>query len=175
MNGKDYFGFGLIIVSLALFLFPNPILLIDDSHYLYPIAFNDSNNTLVNISFDFNRNSISREYEISNGEKVYLNYVNIYIDDFSDNTSLNTLPTFMLNKNIYTPITRMYEYSLQLESETLNDSTQYLTIIKPANYTISNIEVSYYGSNYQYYTLYEDILWIIIIIMTLSGLAILVI
>ena len=175
MEGKTLLGFGLILFAILMLILPNPILYLDNSHYNYPISFNDNGSSILNISFDFNKNVISKEYEISNGEKIYLNYVNVYITEFLDNSSVSEIPLFTINKNSFQPINRSYEYSLEIESETLNQSTQYMTIAKTDTMTIDSIELSYYGANYQYYNLYNNFLIVIIIILGFLGLLLLVI
>lgn len=175
MMGKDYVGFGCLFLALILLLLPNPIPLLDKGNYNHQITFNNSNATQLNISFIFNEDVIRDYYLIKNNEKVYLNYLNIYIDEFNDNTSIYNISSFLLDKTLFTPIDKKYQYSLQLEPETLNPINQNLIINKESELNITTIELSYYGSNIIYYETYSFFMSIFLIMLVVLGLTTLII
>lgn len=165
---------GVLVMILGIISFfgfaTNTMFWFDNSAHEYTL-YNASSN-ISSLNFDFDRTFINRYYDISDGKKVYLNYVNIYIDEFLDNTSIESIPTFMLNSNAFQPVNRTYEYSLQLEDEVLNRLNQQLLINQSGALTINKISISYIGINYSYYEYYITIIQILGIILFMIGILI---
>jgi hypothetical protein len=125
------------------------------------------------INFTFDRSLIHQNYVVSNGIKVYQNYINIYSDEFLNNATLQSVSLIKLNSNSYHPINKTYEYSLQIEDEGLNPNYQLINITKTSGLNFNKMEISYYGANYANKTLYDSIYIVLLIIVLLIGVLIL--
>lgn len=172
MEKRLALGLGLIIIgALALMGFSYNILLFFDNNYHEIDIANNTNAT--SFDFNFSKNYISNYYEVSNDNKIYLNYLNVYIEEFLDNSSTTDIPTFKLNNNEYQPINRTYEYSLQIEDNSLKDLEQNLLVNKSINMTISQITLSYKGADFTYFSNYETLMAIVGFLFIIFGILVL--
>lgn len=170
---KEYLGLGLIILSILVLITPNLLFIFDTNKYTYVILDSPTNNT--SISFNFPKSYIPKFYEISNGEKVYTTYLNVYINDFLDNSTVNSLNIVGINSNYYQPVNVSYEYSFQIEDETLNDLVQAVSFNKTGSYTIDRIDISYYGVNAYNYDIYSNMIPMIVIVFMLIGVVLIIV
>lgn len=163
-----FLGVGIVFISIVLLITPGLLILLDNNHYTYTIFQGNLNDSIY--SFNFSKEYISHIYTISEGRKVYQNYLNIYIDQFIDNTSIENLTQIQLNNQIYTPINKSYEYKLEIQDETLNNINQDILFSKTNGLNITRIDISYYGANYSYYDIYSILLPFLVLLIMVIGL-----
>ena len=145
---------GLILVCLGMVLFFNPIqtiFLVDNAEHTYLInsEVGGSGNSTITINFDFDREYISGIYQISDGEKIYQNYVNVYIDEYIENASESNISYYQLNNHVYVPENKSYQNSLMIIDGTLNEMSQVLTIHKDSALEIGKVTMDYIGADFE--------------------------
>lgn len=167
----------MLIVSILLFTGSNQVLYYLTDNPLatrsYIISNGITNGTDVNISFEFDRNLIWSNYDISNGERLYTSYINFYIDEFLDNTSIESIPFVTINNQKFQPVNMSYEYSFQIEDDTLMDLSQNIEIEKSDTLNINKIELTYRGIDVENYEFYQGAIYIITIIMFFTSIGLL--
>jgi len=172
MNGwRMFLGLGIVILGLIVLLNPiQMILLLDNKEQKITLFENlNSTNTTLNLDFNFSKDYISKIYEISEGEKIYKNYLNIYCEEFKDNSATEEITSIQLNDNFYLPTNKSYETSLVLVESTLNDEIQHLEIKKSSGLTINKIELEYIGADYRKKEIYDNFAFIISILLIFFG------
>ena len=144
---------GLVIVLLGAFFLFNPYLLpklFDGNPYTKTIAKTTLNNSFT---FDFDKNLISKYYDFKDGKYNYVNFINVYIADFLQNTT-NDLTYIRVNDCIYIPSNKSYITSVVLEQNCMNQKHQLIIFGKNGQYSIYKIEIEYFGLDYQKENLY---------------------
>jgi len=172
MNGwRMFLGLGIVILGIALFLNSTQIIfLFDDKEQKITLFENlNSANTTLNLDFNFSKDYISKIYEISEGEKIYKNYLNIYCEEFKDNSTTENLTSIQLNDNFYIPENKSYETSLVIVESTLNDEIQHLEIKKSSGLTIDKIELEYIGADYRKKEIYDQVVFIASFLIIMFG------
>lgn len=166
----------MLIVSILLLTGSNQVLYYLTDNPLatrnYNISGTISNGTDVNLSFNFDRDLIWSNYDISSGERLHTSYINFYFTEFLDNTTTEDIPLFYVNSQVFQPVNKSYEYSLQLEDDTLNAYTQTLRITKSNTLVIDKIDLTYRGIDSTNYEFYQGVIYIITIIMFFTSLGI---
>ncbi len=172
MNGwRMFLGLGIVILGIVLFLNSTQIIFLFDNKEQKITLFENLNsaNTTLNLNFNFSKDYISKIYEISEGEKIYKNYLNIYCEEFKYNSTTENLTSIQLNDNLYIPTNKSYETSLVLVESTLNDEIQHLEIKKSSNLTIDKIELEYIGADYGKKEIYDQVVFIASFLIIMFG------
>jgi len=172
MNGwRMFLGLGVVILGLIILLNPIQMILLFDNKEQKLTLFENLNsaNTTLNLDFNFSKDYISEFYEISEGEKIYKNYLNIYCEEFKDNSTTENLISIQLNDNFYLPTNKSYEISLIILESSLNEESQNLKIEKSSNLTINKIELEYIGADYSYKDVYDHLAFTISILLIFFG------
>jgi hypothetical protein len=171
MVTKKYVGLVIIILS-AIFIL-NPMILIsifDNKQQTYNLNISDGlGDSLYNYTFTFDKAFISTCSEDYSNSKN-LCYLNIFIDEFANNNSIKTIQSIKLNKNIYYPINNSYEYSLNIDLDTINLNNQNLVINKTSNLAITSAQLTYKGVNYANDEVYANINFVLFILLFFIGL-----
>jgi len=166
-----FLGLGVVILGLIILLNPIQMILLFDNKEQKLTLFENLNsaNTTLNLDFNFSKDYISEFYEISEGEKIYKNYLNIYCEEFKDNSTTENLISIQLNDNFYLPTNKSYEISLIILESSLNEESQNLKIEKSSNLTINKIELEYIGADYSYKDVYDHLAFTISILLIFFG------
>lgn len=147
----------------------------DNGFYEYEL-FNDINNssTTINLPFVFDQSYLDKYYEISNGEMIYLNHINVYCEEFKNNATSEYIESITINNNLYVPENLSYEYSLVLVPDSLNSKSQNLTIEKSSGLFIDKITISYKGADYNNNEDYDSLNLFITILLIFSGIILII-
>lgn len=179
MRGITPFLGIILIIFGAIIIFNNSggmIFKIIDNEYYERTLFTNINDvsTLVNRSFEFDKDYINSIYKIDNGEKIYLNYINIYCTEFKDNSSIENITSITLNDNLYVPQNKTYQYSMVIIEDSLSsDSNNNILIQKSSDLVIDKITISYIGANYDNKETYDTISLVFSILVLFCGLGLL--
>lgn len=151
---RVWIGLIFIVIGIALLIGGNQSLIyfLDNSQTIrdIPLASNVGyGESLYNLTFNFTKNSVYSNYDISNGKRLYTSYLNVYSTELLDNSSIENIMSIQLNNNVYVPSVKKYEYSLTIDDGTLNEDIQRLSINKTSNLTIDKITLNYRGIDYQ--------------------------
>ena len=164
---------GLMVVCFAIILFLNPIVfihLIDNKEHTLIISEGiESGNATETLNFTFNKEYISNFYKINGGETIYLNYINVFIDDFKIAEPDDIIEYYILNNNMYVPQNESYQTSLMLIEGTLNSKNQQLVIYKDSDLAISKITMDYIGADYMNYNNYNTLIILMCLIIFMGG------
>lgn len=178
LKGNVYLGLFLLVTATLLLIGSNQVLyyLVDNPLQMREITLAnnlDNGTTIENISFTFDRNLIFSNYDISNGQRLYTSYINVYIEEFLDNTSTESIPIFTLNNAKYQPVNRTYQYSVQIEDESLQPLYQSFKIEKSPLTTINKVTLNYRGIGNTNYEFYQYALFTVVVILFFSGIGVL--
>lgn len=173
MRGATFLGLIITLIGVILLLNPlSTVKLLSTSHQNIELFSNLTNETTtLNLQFEFDPDYITKYSTISNGEKLYHTYLNVFCNEFKDNSTNESLTSLTLNNNFYLPTNKSYETSLVITEETLNpySNIQHLTIEKSANLTIDKVTLEYIGLNYNNKETYNLLSTTIAIIIIFSG------
>ena len=101
------------------------------------------NNTNLSYSFDFDKIDITKCY-VNNFNECY---INLYIDEFKNNETLENIYYFELNDCYYKTNELTYEMSFIFDKTCINQQQQNIYINKTNNLFINKIEIEYIGFN----------------------------
>lgn len=168
---KMFLGIGIVIIGLILLLNSTQIIFLLDNKEQKMTLFEDLNstNTTLNLNFNFSRDYISKYYEVLDDGKIYKNYLNIYCEEFKDNSTTKNLTSIQFNDNFYLPTNKSYEISLVITKGALNQELQNLIIEKSSNLTINKIELEYFGADYGKKEIYETSVFLISMLIIFFG------
>lgn len=147
-------GFLLIILSLYSLLNPAyPVNFISHDYRTMVILDTPSNNSTY--YFNFTPSLIYKYYEKLDTNLDFVGSVDIYINEFIDNSSIKNMSAITLNNDVGIPVNKSYCYSFVYRQPTLKD---YNTIIlnKSSDLTINKIQLTYYGTDYNYYNIFKN-------------------
>lgn len=165
--GKMFLGLGIVILGVLLLINSTQILFLLDNKQHSILLFENTTNSSFN--FDFNKDYISQIYEISEGERIYKNYLNLYIEEFKNNITAENLTTIQLNNDLYIPENKSYHISCMLIEDTLKDFKQEIKLTKSAGLTIDKITLEYKGADYSKKEMYEQSIFLICLLIIFFG------
>ena len=168
---RMFLGLGILIFGIIFFLnSTQAIFLIDNKEQSITLFENiNTTNTTVNLQFNFTKDYISKIYVISDGGKIYKNYLNFFINDFRDNTTTKNITYFQLNDYLYSTENKSYETSLIIVEETLNKEFQNIEIEKSTDLVIDKITLEYRGATYDYKNEYDIIIFLLSLLIIFFG------
>lgn len=147
---------GFILIILSLYSILNPAFLVNFiSHDYRTLTILDTPSNNSTYYFNFTPSLIYKYYETLDTNLDFVGSVDIYIDEFLDNSSIKQVNSITLNNGVGQPQNRSYCYSLIYRQSTLKDFNA-LTINKTSDLVINKIEFTYYGTDYNYYTIFKN-------------------
>lgn len=138
----------LVALVLGLIVIMNP-------YSVLSIVSNNNNNYLIvnnleneSINFTFNREFITDYY---NSEDYYLCLLNLYIDEFKNNETIENIESVQWGNCYYNVNDLSYTMSFILDENCLYDGDeQQILINKTGGLMINRVEIEYYGVDYKY-------------------------
>jgi len=168
---RIFLGLAIVILGMVFFLNSTQILFLIDNKEQTLVLFEDINttNTTVNLEFNFSSDYISKIYKISEGDKLYQNYLNVFIDEFKDNTTNETLSYVQLNSNLYIPVNKSYQISCMIIEDTLDEDYQTIEIEKSDDLVIDKITLEYRGADYEKREQYNTSVFLLSLLIIFFG------
>lgn len=164
---KMFLGLGIVMFGVLLLINSIQIIHLIDNKQHSLILF--ENTTDTSFAFNFDKDYISKIYKISEGEKIYKNYLNLYTDEFKDNTTIYNLTAIQLNNDLYIPENKSYHISCMLIEDTLKDLKQEIELTKSAGLKIDKITLEYKGADYSKKEMYEWAIFLLVMLIICLG------
>lgn len=150
---------GLLIAFISLILFFNQIYI---SEYLgkeqTEILF--ENTAYNNFNFNFDNRDITQCYK----DNFNYCFINLYIDEFKNNETVEKIENFQINKCYYAVDELSYQMSFYFDKNCLEDLNQEIKINKTSSLTINKIEIEYIGFDRKTFNIGDILGWILLVL-----------
>jgi hypothetical protein len=165
-------GFLLIILSLYSILNPAyPINFISHDYRTMNILDTPSNNSTYN--FNFTPALIYKYYEKLDNNLDFVGSVDIYVNEFLDNSSSKNLTGITLNNDFGVPQNKSYCYSFVYRQSTLKEYNT-LVLNKSTSLIINRVDITYYGTDFNYYNTFKNWFMTLYLCALIFGIALLI-